>query len=343
MFKKLLMGLASPQIEYEILPVHLPETEKLPTPERITLYHPQYDVHRIPSTLGIGDAVKTGEKLSLYSDQSDYVISPVTGKIISLSPFSGDFGKNYIAITILSDASEIFDDTFRQQIQSPTMEVVSNYLAGAPGNPPLSLLAKSNGSIQTVVIRGLDTDPMVATSQYIAQARFKDLKKGIQILKDVTGIQDFILITAGETMQGYGHIGARVKSVKSTYPSALPHMVMKDVLGQVVPAGKTCEDLGVCFINAEAVIAIGSAFETGQIPTSKIFTFIKKDGSRKIVEAPIGTPIGDILEAYHETANEFDRISLCTGASGSAGYGFHHRDRSGSRGLCFGLSLYQLR
>jgi electron transport complex protein RnfC len=260
--------------------------------------------------LGIGDPVKTGEKLSLYPDQNYYVISPVTGKITSLSPYTGDFEKNYIAISITPDGSEIIDDTFQNQAQNPTLELLSEYLTGAPGDPPLGLLADSSSNINTIVIRGLDPDPTVATSQYIAQSRFNDLKKGIEILKQVADVRDIILITPGETVQGYGHIGAQVKGVKTTYPSALPHMVMKDVLGQVVPAERTCEELGVCFFTAEAVISIGSAFESGQLPTSKVLTFIKKDGTTNIIETPIGTPIADILEAFGETINEFDRIIL---------------------------------
>jgi len=324
MIKKAFWGLSTPQINYEMLPVHLPETEKVPTRQRITLFHPKNDSLSVPSTLGIGDPVKTGEKLSLYPDQNDYVVSPLTGKIASLSPYTGDFGKNYIAIGITPDGNEIIDDTFQQQRQNPTMELLTEYLVGAPGDPPLSLLADSDGGINTIIIRGLDPDPTVATSQYIAQTRFKDLKKGIEILKQVTEVRDIILITAGETVQGYGHIGARVKSVTPNYPSALPHMVMKDVLGQVVPAGKTCEELGVCFFTAEAVISIGSAFESGQLPTSKTLTFVKKDGTPKIIETRIGTPIADILETFGETVNEFDRIILGGPMTGSAVYALEH-------------------
>jgi electron transport complex protein RnfC len=120
MIKKAFWGLSTPSINYEMLPVHLPEAEKIPTPQRITLFHPKNDALNVPAALGIGDPVKTGEKLSVYPDQNDYVISPVTGKIASLSPYTGDFGKSYIAITITPDGNEIIDDTFQQQIQSPT-------------------------------------------------------------------------------------------------------------------------------------------------------------------------------------------------------------------------------
>ncbi|MGD9175829.1 MAG: electron transport complex protein RnfC, partial [Desulfobacterales bacterium] len=324
MIKKAFLGLSLPQIRYETLPVHLPESEKLPAPKSITLYHPLIDPYNIPSTLGIGDSVKTGQKLALYPDEKHYVISPISGRISSLSPYTGDFGKNFVAITIARDDSKAIDETFREKIQTPSFELLSDYLIGAPGAPPLETLAKSNGNIKTIVIRGLDPDPMVDTSQYIAQSRMKDLKKGIHILKEVTDVQDVVLFTAGETVQGYGHIGARVAAVKTQYPAALPPMVMKNVLGQVLPAGQTCEDLGVCFFSVEAVISIGSAFESGQIPTVKTLTFIKKDGTCKILEICIGTPIRYILEAYGETVNEFDRIILGGPMTGSAIYALDH-------------------
>jgi electron transport complex protein RnfC len=324
MIKKAFLGLSPSQIHYEILPVHLPETEKIPAPKSITLYHPLIDPYNIPSTLGIGDSVKIGQKLTLYTDERQYVISPISGRISSISPYTGDFGKNFVAITIARDDSEAFDETFRETIQTPSFELLRDYLVGAPGAPPLETLAKSNGNIKTIVIRGLDPDPMVATSQYIAQSRMMDLEKGIHIIKAVTDVQDIVLFTAGETVQGYGHIGARVAGVKTQYPAALPPMVMKDVLGQVLPAGQTCEEQGVCFFSAEAVISIGSAFESGQIPTAKTVTFIKKDGSRKIVETCIGTPIRYILEACGETVNEFDRIILGGPMTGSAIYALDH-------------------
>jgi electron transport complex protein RnfC len=324
MIKKAFLGLSIPQIRYETLPAHLPETEKLPAPKSITLYHPLIDPYNIPSTLGIGDTVKTGQKLALYPDEKHYVISPISGRISSISSYKGDFGKNYLAITIARADSETIDETFSEKIQSPSFELLADYLSGAPGAPPLDVLANSNGNIKTIVIRGLDPDPMVDTSQYIALSRMKELKKGIDILKQVTEAQEIVLFTAGETVQGYGHIGARVAGVKTQYPAALPPMVMKDVLGQVLPAGKTCEDLGACFISAEAVISIGSAFESGQIPTTKTLTFLSKDGTSKIIEACIGTPIRYILETYDETVNEFDRIILGGPMTGSAIYALDH-------------------
>jgi len=91
-------------------------------------------------------------------------------------------------------------------------------------------------------------------------------------------------------------------------------------LGKVVPAGKTCTDLGVCFLTAEATASIGKAFDDGQIPVRKILTLVTKDGTQRLIETVIGTPIRDILETYGVSINEEDRIIFGGPMTGSAVY-----------------------
>jgi len=99
---------------------------------------------------------------------------------------------------------------------------------------------------------------------------------------------------------------------------------MKDVLGEVVPAGQNCEDLGVSFISAEAVASIGKAFVDGRIPVHKILTLVTKDGTQQLIETTIGTPIRDIFEKYNVTVNEEDRVILGGPMRGSAVYSLDH-------------------
>ena len=95
---------------------------------------------------------------------------------------------------------------------------------------------------------------------------------------------------------------------------------MKDVMGQVVPAGQKCEDLGVCFFSAEAVASIGSAYESGQLPISKTFTLIKKDGGKILVSARIGTQINEVFDACNIAVKEGDRVILGGIMTGSSVY-----------------------
>ncbi|MGW8326083.1 MAG: 4Fe-4S dicluster domain-containing protein, partial [Desulfobacterales bacterium] len=273
-----------------------------------------------------GDPVKTGQKLSLYEDSNAYVISSVTGTISAVSPFLGDFGRSYTAISIDVAENEEIDEQFSVLVKDPTLETVKNWLAFIPGNLPSVIFSPDRLStpIDTIVICGVDQDLLITTSQHAVVKESKAIKRGVQILKQATGIDNIIMASSPHLMQDAGLSGAEVRVVDSVYPASLPHLMMRDLLGRVVPAGKSCEDLGVTFICAEAVASLGKAFIEGQIPVYKRFTVIKKDGTSALVSARIGTPISDIFTAFDITVNEKDRIILGGPMTGSSIYSENH-------------------
>ncbi len=310
MIKKSLLGFAKPRLEYELLRDFSQEPVEIPVPKSVTIlldgpYNPKES-----TLLKQGDPVKTGQKLSLAPDTTAYAVSSVTGTITALSSYAGDFGKFYTAITIDVGELDETDDLFNTQHKDTTLPVAQNYLAQLPGGLPLNLLDDPEKPIKTIVIYGGDNDLLVTTNQYIFKNHTDDLKEGIRILKQIAAVDQIIIAIPGEFMHGYGQIGAEVKNVRTEYPAANPIMIMKDILGQIVPAGKQCEDLGACFITAEAVAAIGSAFQNGHIPVSKLITVVAKNGHAQLVSARIGTPIGHVLDTLGITLADKDRIIL---------------------------------
>jgi electron transport complex protein RnfC len=324
MLKKMFFGSSNPRIEYDLLPVPPPEPEKVTASKTITLFHTKNRNRNVPTLVKPGQKVKTGQKISLFADDEAYVIASATGTISSISPHNGDYGRMYIAIKIDIDGNEDLDDQFGDLIESPNLENASTHLAFTPGNPALSAFSDPERKLDTIIIRGIDSDLLLGTNQYIVKSRLDEVKTGIGILRKISGIERIILVAAGESVQGYGHIGAEIKRVDMAYPSALPQMIMKDVLGKTVPAGKAAADLGACFFTAEAVASIGRAFTSGRIPVYKLITFITKDGKRRLIETTIGTPIGDILARYGITLNEEDRIVFGGPMMGSAVYSLDH-------------------
>jgi electron transport complex protein RnfC len=113
---------------------------------------------------------------------------------------------------------------------------------------------------------------------------------------------------------------ALVKTVGAGYPSANPSFIMQDIIQEVVPAGKTPEDLGYCFMSAESVASIGKSVQSGQITKRKIITVIRKDGKTSLVSAIIGTPISEIFKTCDITVKEKDRIVFGGPMTGSAVY-----------------------
>lgn len=322
MLKKSFLGLTNSRIEYELLPVKVPKPEKVAAAKSVTLFHPTNGDQSAAPAFQTGDRVKTGQKLALFAEDPTYVISSVTGTIASISSYTGDFGKAYSAITINIDENEELDEPFDNQTSS--LDTAIAHLSFLPGNPVYSALVEPEKAINTIVITGVDDDLLIGTNQYIVSSALDDIKKGIGILKEISGVERIVLVTAGESMQGYGHIGAEVKGLDTGYPAALPRMIMKDVLGEIVPAGSNCEDMGACFMSAEAVASIGKAYDNGQIPVSKILTLVTKDGTQRLIETTIGTPIRDILDKYDVSINEEDRIIFGGPLRGSAVYSLDH-------------------
>ena len=324
MIKKSLLGFAKPRLEYELLRDTSQEPVEIPVPKSVTILLDGPFNPTVSTLLKQGDPVKTGQKLSLSPDTDAYAVSSVTGTITAMSSYAGDFGKFYTAIAIDVAEHEEPDDLFKTQHTDTTLPVAQDYLAQLPGGLPLNLFDDPEKPIKTIVIYGGDNDLLVTTNQYILKTHTDDLKEGIRILKQIAGLDHIIIAIPGEFMQGYGHIGADVKNVSIEYPAANPIMIMKNILGRIVPAGKQCEDLGACFITAEAVAAIGSAFQNGHIPVSKLLTVVGKKGHTQLVSARIGTPIVHVLDTLGITLAEKDRIILGGPMTGSTVWSEDH-------------------
>jgi electron transport complex protein RnfC len=322
-------GAGQPHLEYTPLPARIGRPEPVRPAGPLTLLHFRPAESRAIPAVKIGEAVKTGQKLSLYGN-GDYVTSPVSGTITALTPFPGNFGQNYTAVTIAPTPQEVFDDALLSVHQEPSLAVATGFLAAIPGAPGLQRLAHAERPVKTLVVCGVDQDLLVFTQQYVLGARGHDIQNGIRILKQIAGIEEVVILTRKEAMQGFGHILGRVVGVEHRYPSALPPLVMAGLFDRVVPAGRTCEDLGFCFMSAEAVAAIGSAFSTGRIPVTKIMTVITRDGVARLAEAPIGTPIGDVLRSFGSSIREGDRIVIGGPMRGTAVFSLDHPVQPGT-------------
>lgn len=306
--KKSFFGFVKPWVHYEPINKKPQDPISLPDSNTLTLFIPQRYSSTAKSLLQKGATVQTGQKLVLYPEDDVYSISPVTGTIIEIASHVGEYGRHQTSVTISRSSDDAPDPSFSEVSGEPSLEIAKAFLATLPGSICLDTPGNPDKSISTIVVCGMDADLMVATRQHIINTRLDAVTRGIALLKQMTGIDDVRIAVCRDFVQGYGHIGATIHFVETTYPSALPKLAVRQVLGKTVPAGKSVEDMGVWMISAEAVAAIADAFETGTIPSMKLVTLIRKDESRQLVSVRIGTPIRDLLAAMNLTLQEKDRI-----------------------------------
>lgn len=318
MIKKSFIGLVKPRIDYTILTDPDPALIDIPQPGRVTLLLEGNGNGELKK----GDLLKTGQLISTAKDV--FAISPATGTVENISGWAGDFGQCYTAVSIDVAKDEEFDEQFSEVVKNISLENAVKYFSNLPGKPPFKKFKDPDLDIHTIVVNGMDEDIWVTANQYVVQSRVKAIKSGMEALSKITGVSSIVLVVPESQAAAAAAAGVDVKVVSSQYPSAQPKMILKDLFGKVVPAGRNPENIGYCFMSAEAVASISDAISTGKAPTKKVSTLINKDGGMFIVTAKIGTPVSELFKACDINVEEKDRVVFGGPFTGSAIYSMEH-------------------
>lgn len=321
MIKRPFFGLRGHKLTYPLIEAQEEESvEEIPIPNKVTLFLEDQKERAEDLSIKPGEKVRTGQKLKLMEDDKGYVISSVTGTITGISHYKGYLGKTYVAISIDTDEEEQRDEQFKGDTQTPNIEHTIEFLGCLPGDSGFIPCLDTETSFHTIIINGVDKDLLVSTNQLIVKTETENLKKGIEYLRKITGAEKIMMVVPPELASQAKETGTEVKVIEPVYPSTLPEIIMKNVLGKVVPAGKSCKEMGVGFINAEGVLALNKAFTNGQLPVDKVLTIIKKDYTTAHVRARIGTHVKEIFGALHIETQHGDQLVMGGPMTGHAIY-----------------------
>ncbi len=324
MIKRSFFSLNQPRLVYDLPEPDLKEPELIPVPASLSVLIAEAIDSTKQALIKKGDAVKKGEKLKLYDDSTAYTLSPVAGTIKLFDTYSDDFGNIATFILIKPDQTQTSgDDT----IKLDTVEDIGfadQFLRKLPGAPPFEMLANGKTKINTIVITCSDTDLLSTTSQFVSLKYTDEVKEGARILKRLTKVPRFCITIPEnlETQMSFDSI--QILKTSNIYPSTLPALVMKDHLNITLPAGQMPEDMGICFIRAEALVSLARVYKTKEAVFDKILTLIGKEGTRHRVRATIGTPLSKIFSRFNIHVNEQDRIIIGGPMKGFATFTPHH-------------------
>lgn len=324
--KKSFFGFIKPKLTYEPITDSDAELVYIPVSQTIKyiLETPLENFRDL--SLSVGDQVKSGQRIQVTPDAEDYGLASRSGKVTEIAPFLGLMQAKMAAVSIAVDpeSDQAADDEFKRESQSLTLENAARFLRGLPGKPDFSPFFDSEKLIKAIVVLGIDKDLWSTTNQYFVKTAIESIKTGIDSLRKITGIQNVILAVPEHLVQEAGAAGAGVKTVDSEYPAAHPELIIRHVLADEMKSGNTEGNADVAFFSAEAVSAIGAAFNTGRLPLEKLVTFISKDGKKRMVSTAIGTPVTEILKTFDETVNDGDRIIFGGPMTGISVYSVDH-------------------
>jgi electron transport complex protein RnfC len=307
MVKKPFFGWGGPKLKYPVIKRDEKDSiREIPLPQRVSILLDRPFSAFDNNLLKPGDNVKTGQRIVFSKEGEEYFISTVTGTVANI----GYTWRNYTSILIEDVREDRWDNWFKNVSDRDLIGNSIRFLRSLPGKPNFGGLINPTNPPNTIVINGIDEDLLVKTNQLSVINDPEGLAKGVVYLKEIVNAGRIVIIVPPELASDAGKCGAEVKVIDPLYPNALPKIVMKKVLNSVVPAGKTCEDMGVAFINAEAVIALARAFGKGEMPINKSVTFIGKDGESVNLKVRIGTPVKAILNHLNIITTHGDRLVM---------------------------------
>jgi len=281
---------------------------EIPLPRKVTLLVKGPFPRVGELMIRVGDRVRTGQKIRLAADRGDYFIASVTGTVSDVSPHTGYMGAGFTSISINADDQDQWDEAFGPLAQEPGLQTVMDYLASLPGASDFGSLLSSKPALETLVVLGTDGDLLVTKNQFVVDTEAEALAQGIETLKRISGIPKIVLLLPDYFKTEAVKTGVEVKRVAPLYPNTLPRMIMKNLFGKPVSAGKRCEDLGTGFVSAEAVVALQKAFSQAQVPIHKLMTVVRKEGTTVHARARIGTPVKDVLSALEVATHHGDQV-----------------------------------
>lgn len=333
MIKRSFIGLIDPKLEYERQAENPPGPVEIERPGTATLLIDSFLDNTKPTLINVGERVVRGQKIYLHEGSEEYVIATVTGTVSKVAPYTGDFGQQCSYIAMEVEETETFQGDFMEHKGKPTLESAADYLRWVPGRLNLDGFTGREQGIDTIIVKGMDSSLLSTTCQHLLATRVDAIKDGIAILKKITGVHKVFLTTPANLKHIPASRGIDIIEVDGPYPAANGHLVVMNALDRTVPEGKTFEQAGITFLNAESMISLSQAYQTGRIPNTKTFTLVKKDGSREMVSAVIGTPIHRVLKRFDIVANEEDRIIFNGPMTGYSTFTIHHPIQSDTDSL----------
>jgi electron transport complex protein RnfC len=311
MMKRPFFGFERPKLKYPAVLYGGSDTiVEIPLPHKATLLikdSGELNGGIIPKE---GDSIKSGQRLKFGKEDQGNLISTVTGTIAGISSHTGYLGQTYTMIHVDLAEEDEWDQEFNEILGTGSIQDTLQFLSHLPGDPEFARLLDTGIPADTIIVNGIDDDLFVAANQITLKMFAERLSAGIDYLKKSAPSSRIIMVVPPDLSSEALKTGAEVKVIRPAYPNTADKVIVKDLLGKVVPAGRSCEDLGIRILGAEPVSALSEALLRGQAPVNKLLTVIDKDCRTLHVRVRIGTPVRDVLNALNIKVEGGDQLVL---------------------------------
>ena len=262
----------------------------------------------------VGDYVQVGQKIG---EAAGFISAPVhssvSGKVIAIEDRPHATRGTCPSVVIESDGLNTVHESVKpnkpleELSGQEIVDIVKNagiVGMGGAGFPTYVKLMPGK-PIEAVLVNACECEPMLTADHRVLLEYADDIIYGLKaVMKTVDSPRGVIVIEdnkpdAIELMQSKveNEEGIEVCVAKTKYPQGGEKMLIKRVLGRMVPSGKLPADVGACVCNVSTVKAISDAIQTGMPLIQRAATvtgkYIPNPGNFLV---KIGTNVQDLVE-----------------------------------------------
>jgi electron transport complex protein RnfC len=288
-------------------PVATSSFEEIPPSEIVTIPLKQHIGNACEASVKKKQEIKMGDLLGGNPEMDPAMASvhaSVSGVVSDMIKRFPDMHGGYVpAVVIESDGKNAWDGGSLEGTDPMDLiakaGIVDFDIETVPLHGKLALAKEK--SIQTLIINGVDVEPLLTSRASLLAENASQVAAGIDIIKDIVGATSLYIGVSESASRAVSSIcsacgSAGVVALKTKHPQGLKELLVKAILGKEVPLSGRPEDIGVTVISAEAAFFVAQAVDEKKPVLERFVTVAGPGvGSPKNVLVRIGTPIKDVL------------------------------------------------
>ncbi len=303
----------------------------LPLPPRLIVSLRQHAGSEAVAVVKVGDRVLKGQLIARPGPGlSAPVHAPTSGTVAAVKPVTAAHPSGCTATAIIIECDGQHRGAEEAPVTDPfklTREELAGKIAdygivgmgGASFPAAVKLNAASGRGIDTLLINGGECEPFLTADDLLMQERAATIVLGARLIRYIIDAKRIAIAIEDNKVAAIAamkkvcrhHENIDVVVVPTRYPMGSAKQMIQAVTGQEVPAGGRSSDVGVLMHNVATAYAIARCLTHNEPLISRIVTVSGGVVAHpQNIEAPIGTPIGYLLEYCGGTRETPARLLL---------------------------------
>ncbi len=289
------------------------ETSALLAPPQVTLLMAQHTGAPATACVNVGDKVQIGTLVGKASGFiSANVHASVSGTVSAIQPITSPSGATVQSVVIDNDYHATVDPTLTPPVVNTADELVAAIaqsgligLGGAGFPTHVKFAPPKDSHVDTLVVNGAECEPYITSDYREMLEHPDDIVAGVTRVKELLGLSRAIIGIEDNKPQAiellrqrFADTGVEIIPLGTHYPQGAEKVLIANLTGRVVPAGKLPSDVGVIIVNISTISFVAQYLRTGM---PLVATRVTVDGDAVArpgnVLAPVGTRVKDVVKA----------------------------------------------